>query len=55
MKTRCEKNVVDLKTMHVKSNTHNVMEWFALPPSGKATKEEIDHHLNEERDSWGKE
>ena len=40
----------------VRANTsvhsHTVMEWFALPSSGKSTKEVIDQRLNVERDSW---
>jgi PHD/YefM family antitoxin component YafN of YafNO toxin-antitoxin module len=35
-------------------HSHTVMEWFALPASGTATKEEIDQRLNDERDSWDK-
>lgn len=35
-------------------HSHTVMEWFALPSSGVSTKEDIDHRLNGERDSWDK-
>ena len=35
-------------------HSHSVMEWFALPSSVAATKEEIDGRLNAERDSWDK-
>jgi PHD/YefM family antitoxin component YafN of YafNO toxin-antitoxin module len=43
-------------TRAAQSNTsvysHTVMEWFALPAAGVATKEEIDQSLNAERNSW---
>jgi PHD/YefM family antitoxin component YafN of YafNO toxin-antitoxin module len=43
-------------TMATQTNTavnkHTVMEWFALPPTGTTSKEEIDRRLNTERDSW---
>lgn len=32
--------------------SHTVLEWFALPVSGVATKEELDRRLNADRDSW---
>lgn len=45
-------------TKAAQSNTsihsHTVMEWFALPPAGTFTKEEIDQRLNDERNSWDK-
>lgn len=35
-------------------HSHTVMEWFALPPAGVSSKEEIDQRLNAERESWKK-
>lgn len=37
---------------NISVHSHTVMEWFALPSSGSATKEQIDQRLNNERDSW---
>ncbi|MBK5276377.1 MAG: hypothetical protein JJE30_15210 [Desulfuromonadales bacterium] len=35
-------------------HSHSVMEWFALPASGTATKKEIDQRVTADRDSWDK-
>jgi hypothetical protein len=35
-------------------HSQTVMEWFALPVSGTATREELDRRLNAERDSGDK-
>jgi PHD/YefM family antitoxin component YafN of YafNO toxin-antitoxin module len=35
-------------------HSHSVMEWFALPVSGTSSKDNIDQHINAERDSWDK-
>ncbi len=37
---------------HTSVHSHSVLEWFALPASGVATKVEIDQRLNAERDLW---
>lgn len=35
-------------------HSHTVMEWFTLPATGSATREDIDQRLDADRNSWDK-
>ena len=45
---------MELKGVTCSVHSQTVMEWFALPVSGTATRKELDRRLNTERDSGDK-